>query len=601
MGAEDVARAAYLYVRAFTEELERSGVRHVCLTPGSRSTPLALCLAERSGLRLWPLVDERSAAFFALGMARALREPVAVLCTSGTAAANFYPAIIEARYGRVPLVVLTADRPHELREVGAPQAIDQLRMFGFHVKWFVEMAIPEASVEMLRYARTVACRAVAIAREAPAGPVHLNFPFREPLVPTPSPAPDDPRLRQGAGSQDLRAYTAVRSGLRVLDPTELRRQAADFSRVERGLIVCGPQEDPDFAGAVAELAAALGFPVLADPLSQVRWGRHDRRLVVDAYDAFLRDFAVSSALEPELIIRFGAMPTSKALAGYLRQHAGAHQVVVDEACDWRDPTLLAAEQVVADPLTWARALGQELRQAPRAAGTGAWAQRWLAANRLAREAIDAAIARQAEPNGGLLSEARLWWELAGLLGDGATLFAGNSMPVRDLDSFFPGAPWGVRFMANRGANGIDGVVSSALGAAAAGPGPLVLAIGDLSFYHDLNGLLAARKFGLAATVVLIHNDGGGIFSFLPHVEQAGHFEELFAVPLGLDFRPAVEMYGGRYVAARSWEQFRQSVREGMTGRGLTVVEVRTDRHRNVREHQQLWQAVAAAVRPVVGL
>lgn len=565
----------HAYVAAFVDALVAAGVRDACVAPGSRSTPLALMLAADPRIRVWVHYDERSAAFFGLGMAKLRREPVALLCTSGSAAANFMPAVVEARYGRVPLVVLTADRPPELQENGAAQTIDQVRLYGVHAKWFAQALLPEAREDALRHVRTLAARACATAVAAPAGPVHLNFPFREPLVPVPGEAAVVPG---GPG-------VAVTTGRRAPQLALVERLAGELGDVERGLIVCGPQDDPALAPAMASLATALGYPVLADPLSGVRCGRHDRSLVVDAYDALLRDSAFVERMRPEVVLRFGALPTSKPVLQLLERYPSCRQIVVDEG--WSEPTLLAAELVQADAAATAQALGDAVKGSR--GEPSEWASTWMAAQRRARQAICEVMAAIEEP-----FEGRVFAELAQLLPDGATLYAGNSMPVRDLDTFFPGGDREVRLLANRGANGIDGVVSSALGAAAAGARPLVLAIGDLSFYHDLNGLLAAKLHGLDATIVLLNNDGGGIFSFLP---QAGHehFEQLFGTPHGLEFQPAVEMYGGRYLRARTWTELRSALCAGLTAPGLKVIEMRTERARNVELHRRFWPAVARAV------
>ncbi|OGO50507.1 MAG: 2-succinyl-5-enolpyruvyl-6-hydroxy-3-cyclohexene-1-carboxylic-acid synthase [Chloroflexi bacterium RBG_16_68_14] len=581
------------FVGAFVDELARSGVGHVCLCPGSRSTPLALLLRRHPAVRVWTHLDERSAAFFALGMAKALREPVAVLSTSGTAAVNFAPAVVEAYYARVPLLVLTADRPPDLRGVGAPQTIDQVRLYGPHVKWFVEMLLPEASPEALRYARTVACRAAATARADAAGPVHVNFPFREPLIPAGQGLPPG---RDGAFSltDEGAPYVSVAQAPRRPDPADLAPLAKDLLAADRGLIVCGPQDDPDFPQAVARLAEGLGFPLLADPLSQVRCGPHHGPHVIDSYDAFLRDEATSADLAPEVVLRFSGTPVSKALLLYLQRHGGCRQILVDGGGGWSDPALTASDVLHADPLSFCEALLVALRSSgPRRsrAARADWARRWQATAQRARAGLRRRLAE--EPG---LSEPGVLAELAGLLPAGATLFAGNSMPVRDLDLCFPGAARPIRFLANRGASGIDGVVSTALGASAVSTGPLVLAIGDLSFYHDMNGLLAVRRHNLSATVVLLNNDGGGIFSFLSQAEEGEHFEELFGTPHGLDFRPAAELYGLDYRRVESWEEFRGAIQQSMGAPGVGLVEVRTDRQANVRLHRELWAAASEAVR-----
>jgi 2-succinyl-5-enolpyruvyl-6-hydroxy-3-cyclohexene-1-carboxylate synthase len=349
---------------------------------------------------------------------------------------------------------------------------------------------------------------------------------------------------------------------------------------------------------VARLAGALGYPVLADPLSQVRCGPHDRRTVIDAYDAFLRDSPTVEALAPDMILRFGAMPTSKPALQYLQRYAEARQILIDAGGDWPDPPRLAAQVIQADPALTCAALSAALpaslpgaaRMSPLPLGEGPWLACWQAANTRARAAISRQVCAFAEP-----FEGRVFAELAECLPEGATVFASSSMPVRDLDTFFPGSGRRLRFLANRGANGIDGVVSSALGAAAAGGGPLALVIGDVALYHDLNGLLAARRHGLSATIILINNDGGGIFSFLPQAAHPEHFELLFGTPHGLDFRPAAELYGAAYHRPADWAGFRAAVQAGLDGPGLTLIEVRTRRDSNVTLHREVWKAVAGAL------
>jgi 2-succinyl-5-enolpyruvyl-6-hydroxy-3-cyclohexene-1-carboxylate synthase len=589
--ASATRQALGITVGAFVDELVRCGVRQVCLCPGSRSTPLALTMARHPDLRLWLHLDERSAAYFGLGLARASGEPVALVCTSGTAAANFLPAIAEAYYSRVPLVVLTADRPHELRDNGAPQAIDQLQLYGTHVKWFFDLAEPSLEPELIRHVRTIACRAVATARRGPPGPVHLNCPYREPLTPEPLDADIAPEAF--AGRPAGRPYVAISGGARPPDPDLVAELAELLASARRGLIVCGPQADRGLAEPLLELARALGYPVLADPLSGIRCGPHERSLVLDCYDASLRDRELVERLEPEVVLRFGAIPTSAPVLLYLRRHAGCRQIVVDDADDWNEPTSLASDFVQADARLFCQALLGRLPSGRPDGPVGTWAQTWQTVDRQARAAIDEQLARQDE-----LFEGKVFAELAALLPDGATLYAGNSMPIRDLDTFFPASERRIDFLANRGTNGIDGVVSSAFGASAAGRGPLVLAIGDISFYHDSNGLLAARQYGLDATVVLLNNDGGGIFSFLPQASELvpEEFELLFGTPHGLDFRPLAETYGATFTRVESWDEFRTAVTRGLGEGGLHIVEVPTERTRNVTLHRELWPLVAAAWR-----
>ena len=568
------AEALGVVVDAFVEQLAASGVRHVCACPGSRSTPLAIKLAEHRAIKLWMHLDERSAGYFGLGLARALREPVGLLATSGTAAANFLPAVVEASLGRVPLVVLTADRPHELRDNGAPQSIDQVHLYGRFVRWFFDLPEPDGRSGQARMVSALAARAVDAATAEPAGPVHLNWPFREPLVPAPT--------RMNADTERL----AVRNAQLAPAAELVTAMSRDLAASPRGLIVCGPQDDPYLARSVARLARRRGYPVLADPLSGARHGRHDRSLVIDAYDAFLRDPAAVARLAPEVVLRIGALPTSKPLQQYLAKFASARQSVVDPG-GWREPLGIASDVLHVDPRLLCEAVSDVLPERP---GATEWASAWLDINAAARRALGAYLSGVDE-----LFEGKVFAELGDLLPDGSLLFAGNSMPVRDLDSFLAASDRALRCLANRGANGIDGVVSSALGASAAQPGRVVLVIGDISLYHDLNGLLAARQHRLDLLIVLLNNDGGGIFSFLPQAEALGEsFERLFGTPHGLDFRPLVEGYGGSYERVRDWSEFRAAVGRGLAQRGLHVIEVPTERVRNVELHRAAWRAVAEA-------
>lgn len=588
--------AAFAYVGAFVDEMAKAGVHHVCVAPGSRSTPLALTIANHASLRTWMHIDERSGAFFALGLARALGEPVALLCTSGTAAANFLPAVVEAHSAGIPLLVLTADRPPELRDVGAAQAIDQNRLFGAHAKWFVEVALPDATPDLLRYARTLAARAVAYAAAVPAGPVHLNFPFREPLVPAPGDAPRDlspDDQRAWGGRPDGATWVRVADSPPSLDTITAQRIASRFRSATRPLIVCGPQPHGSLAAPLAALAALLGAPLLADPLSQLRWGVHDRSNVIDRYDSALRRESTAAALAPDLILRIGGVPTSKALAQYLQRHSSAPLLVVDAAL-WPDPTLLAEELVHADPRLFCEHILEILSETSHDSANDDWLSAWRSVDQTAGSALQHYTDALGET-----FEGRALADVVGGLPDGATLFVSSSMPVRDLDAFCGGDERSIRVLANRGANGIDGVVSSALGAAAAasvaGGGPLVLVIGDLALYHDMNGLLAAKMHSLNATIVVLNNDGGGIFSFLPQAAHPMHFERLFGTPHGLSFEPVAELYGARYHRAHDSVSLRTAVADGIEGGGLHIVELRTDRTRNVELHQGAWEAVASAL------
>ncbi len=598
-GKQDSTNPTYVYVGAFVDELQRAGVRNVVICPGSRSTPLALAFAAQAGVRIWMQVEERSAAYFGLGMAKQLRQPVALLCTSGTAAANFMPAIVEAKLTHVPLLVLTADRPHELRDNGAPQSIDQNRLYGTYAKWFVEVALPEATNAALRYIRTIAVRAAASAQAVPAGPVHLNFPFREPLTPEPIPGQSLPPVLQcdhvaWQGRLNNVPYVEVREApLGAPDASTIEYLLGMMGRARRGLVIVGPNDDQALVEPIMRLARHLGYPILADPLSQLRCGDHDRAMVLSSYDAFLRIDCFIENAQPELILRFGAMPTSKPLLLYLKRHASCPLVIIDGHGGWEEPTQLASDLIHANPSALCQSLLDALAQHKKSEEiqpltSQEWFTTWQDVDKVTQQTLQHVIQDFNE-----LFEGRVFIELAGLLPDGTTLYAGNSMPVRDLDTFFWCSEHRIRIMGNRGANGIDGVVSSALGASAGAQQnePTVLVLGDLSFFHDLNGLLAARLHQLNLTIVLINNDGGGIFSFLPQAAYPEHFDQLFGTPIGLDFRLAVQMYGGQFQKIDGWEEFRKAVNRGLHTGGLHVIEVPTERASNVHMHRQLWEVI----------
>lgn len=570
----DAAAANTRAARAFVRALAAAGVTDACITPGSRSTPLTIAFAEQDAIKPWLHLDERASSYFALGLARATGRPVAVLCTSGTAAANFHPAVAEANLSRIPLILLTADRPPALRGVGAPQTIDQVGMFGISVRWAADLPLPEGdAADTARFA-SFAERAARISLGDLPGPVHLNMPFAEPLVGAPG---EHPPAWSGAAESG----PPVRS-LPIPAPADVERAAAALARARRPLIVAGPETGGLPEHEIAALAAALDAPLLADPLSGLRTGPHDRSRVLDSYDAFLRDPRADS-VPPDCILRFGAIPTSKALNQFLARQRAAIHILVDLPGSNRDPDALATAILPGAPALAAAALAAAL---PRRSGSGpGWTDGWLARDRAAGEAMRSACTGFDEP-----FEGRVFTELQAALPAGTTIVAGNSMPVRDLDSFLACDAKPLNLVSNRGANGIDGVTSSALGVAAGKREPVVLVIGDLSFYHDITGLWAAKRHGLDITVVLVNNDGGGIFSYLPQASHPGVFEEWFGTPSGLDFSHAVALFGGRHTLARNWDEFRAA----LDGRGLNVIELRTNRAINVAMHRDAWAAAAGA-------
>lgn len=587
-----VAGAVAPILRAFVEELVRSGVREAVVCPGSRSSPLALALAAHDGLRTTVLLDERSAGFFALGMARTSGRAVVLLGTSGTAVVEFGPAVVEASLARVPLVVLTADRPVELRDRGAPQTIDQVGLYGRHAKWATELPLPDEAPETMAHVRSIAGRAVATAQTGPAGPVQVNAPFREPLVPSGvlGPWADLP----GA------PFASAIAGTRRLPPNDIDALADLIAATPRGLIVAGPMEGHRPVGAIARLAAASGYPVIADPLSGMRTGAHDRSHVIARGDQLVRAGPWIEAHAPDLVIRFGAMPTSKPLVGLLGRTM-PELLVIDADAGWREAALIPATFVHADAEATADHLADVLGERRDHPPDRAWLDDWRTADEAADGAMRAWIGGLDEP-----FEGTPFADLPDAVDErGAVLWAGNSMPVRDLDGWLPSSDRQIDVCSNRGANGIDGVISTALGSAAAvgAERPVVLVVGDVSFLHDLGALVTARLTGIPLTVVVIANDGGGIFSFLPQattvdpaVGLPAAYERLFGTPHGVEIGPLVVAAGHRHVPV-DHRTLCDELRAAVEARqpGLTVLELRTDRARNVELHRAAAAAVVNAL------
>ncbi|MBD2176553.1 2-succinyl-5-enolpyruvyl-6-hydroxy-3-cyclohexene-1-carboxylic-acid synthase [Pseudanabaena sp. FACHB-1998] len=580
-----------LWASIVAEELYRSGVRTVCISPGSRSTPLVIAFAELrdrcDDFQILVHIDERSSSFFALGVAKVQQAPVALLCTSGTAAANYYPAIIEAYYSRIPLVVLTADRPPEMRDCGSGQTIDQINIYGKHVRYFFEVGTPEIIGFRLRYLRSLISRSVSIALgkgETPAGAVHLNFPFADPMPPIPIPndIPEDLALSSPEamlGNPSGNAYSQIWAGTRSLDTDIIATIANQIISHPKGAIVVGVYDSPpEFVGAVRRLARATGYPLLIEAT-----GAH-RRDEIGHYDSFLRSSNFSKTHAPKIMIRFGAMPTSKSYLLWLERHIGCQQIIVGSINS--DPTHGLTQALNVHPVNFCEQLANYLENYAQPVWQDKqWRLDFELAESIAEHTIEEAIDEIDE-----LFDGKVYAELAEILPEDSYIFVASSTPIRDLDTFFH-SDHAITVLANRGANGIDGTLSSALGAAWGCDRPMVLICGDLAFYHDLNGLLAAKKYQISLTVILLNNDGGGIFNLLPISKFEHTFEEFFGTAHGLNFAPLVTAYDCEHILIQDWEHFENAVIDSLFSKGTQVLEIKSDRLRNKELHFAIWNKV----------
>jgi 2-succinyl-5-enolpyruvyl-6-hydroxy-3-cyclohexene-1-carboxylate synthase len=661
-----------LWAETFVDELARGGLEAVVVSPGSRSTPLTMAFASNDDVEVFSVLDERSAAYFALGRGRRTGEPTALVCTSGTAAANYHPAIVEASQGRVPLIALTADRPPELRDSGANQTVDQTKMYGDAVGWFRELPEPEATPRKLRRLRADATRALAEATGTPAGPVHVNCPFRKPLEPTPvdgdvpaawaegderassgahawEAARDDDHDQDGTGrstSDSRRPYVSTTTGRPTLEDHEYDSFVATLVDADTGLIVAGPADPLDvaptretatedataptgdestadatapaadestdatdalgtgtgrpafgesYATAIASLASTLAFPILADPLSDLRYGATVADApVLGGYDGYVD--ALLDVVDPDVVVRFGASPTSKPLRKALAD-ADARQLLVDPAGEWRDAEFATSDLVAADPTRLANALVDRLDATATATPTADAQTATSRAQELEATYWDA-IDDARSGDDWTTAECSVIATALADAPDPGTVVVSNSMPIRDADRFGEPHTASLTVLGNRGASGIDGVTSTALGAGSATTDDLVYLTGDLAAYHDTNGLLSITRCDVDATIVVLNNDGGGIFHELPISDHDPPFTEQFQTPHGLDFEPARDFYDLAYDRVEP-DAFTDAYQDALDAPGSHLIEVTFDAETSHDARERITTRCHNAVRDQV--
>lgn len=562
------------YLQAFVEGMISSGVEQAVISPGSRSTPLALLLHRQEKIETFIEVDERSAAFFALGLSKASCKPVVLLCTSGTAAANYYPAICEANASHIPLIILTTDRPHELRQVGAPQAMDQFHLFQNHVKEFIEMAIPEGTKAMLDYAYWQGMRATNTACQIPQAPVQLNFPLREPLLPD---------LDQSLIAEKT---TEIFTGKKQLSEEQLIK-CIDIWQGKKGVLVVGGSHTLEEAELFIELAETLNWPILSDPLANITSCGKDSSLIMSYADLFIQE--VEMIQQPEVVVRFGMLPISKNTMFWLQSLNEMTTIYfVDETGEWQDQLKQTQVAIQAEEQTFVQAIIDRTKIKT----STIWSSQWIAWQETTEQQLNelSEMNRLNETSASVLVHKKMT--------ENGQLFVSNSNAIRFLDRFSTTENNHYQLFGNRGINGIDGIISTALGVCATNPKRQnILLIGDLAMYHDMNGLLLAKRYNLPLTIVLLNNNGGGIFSFLSQRQlEEVDFEPIFGTPIDLNFSLVAQLYGAEYVKAETLEQLSQLLDATQKQPKFQIIEIVGDRQENVL----LYEKVIAGLKEKLG-
>ncbi|MGI8649377.1 MAG: 2-succinyl-5-enolpyruvyl-6-hydroxy-3-cyclohexene-1-carboxylic-acid synthase [Rubrobacter sp.] len=584
---DPTARTNLLWAALLVEECGRCGVTDFFIAPGSRSTSVVAAVARNRRVTSHVHYDERGTAFAALGYARATGRPAAWVTTSGTAVANGLPAVVEASTDGVPMLLLTADRPPELRRTGANQAVDQPGIFGGYVRWEFDVPAPEPQVDPASLL-TVVDQAIHRARRAPAGPVHLNLMFREPLIPAPDADPTETPKLLRSWHRSTTPYTTYPTPRPIAPDAELREFASKLRETERGIIVAGRLRDRAEGEAAAKLASHLGWPLFADIGSQVRLGHTSENLVLH-YDLALLDGASPEAHRPEAVVQFGSGSVSKRLGQFIAKSRPETHAVVREDPSRLDPNHIVSHYFEAGIPEFCKGIFPVSDGRPLQAGqTGEWLSGWIEASGRVSEVVSEGEGEA----GDRLLEPFVARVVARELPPGSGLVVASSLPVRDMDSYaepVPGRGY-VPVAVNRGASGIDGTVATAAGFSLGHGGPVTLLIGDLALLHDLNSLAMLRN--LPVTVVVVNNDGGGIFSMLPIARHEEFFETYFGTPHGLGFEDAARMFGLAYRKPHTMSEFRGAYRDISREAGPGIIEVVTDRDESVELRRKLAREIA---------
>ncbi|MGE5430211.1 MAG: 2-succinyl-5-enolpyruvyl-6-hydroxy-3-cyclohexene-1-carboxylic-acid synthase [Syntrophomonadaceae bacterium] len=574
-----------LWSEIFVKELADNGVKYACISPGSRNTPLTLAFSSNKNIKTHILVDERSNGFFALGLARASKSPVALVCTSGTAVAEFYPAIIEAFQQNIPLIVCTADRPPEMQDCGANQTIHQNNIYKNHIRWFCNAGLPGVTGKKLSRIKALANQAFFESQAK--GPVHINFPFRKPL---------EPFVFTDEINENILQNLVLRESITSANVIPAVGSITDkiYEKLKsslRCIILAGPDEPVEnFPCSLQHLASLFALPIIADGASQLRYGSHDKSNVFINFEGYLRSKEFSRKIEPELILHFGRTMTSKGMELFMEKTSSEYYIINEKGILF-DPFGKTQGVLAMNSNEFCGEIIRKAESEDFKRQDNSWLEVFRSAERKAEGLKEEIIFKADFP-----FEGRIFKEAIRLMPQDSNLMISNSMPIRDLDYFSPKTESTLAVYNNRGASGIDGITSTALGIASATMKPTVLITGDLAFYYDLNGLLASKKYSIPLVIVLINNDGGGIFEMLPiSGYDENVFRDYFQTPHELDFSHFVKGYGGNFLDIKDWQDFREAFSGALKEPGLSVLHFRTDSKASTRLRKRFWDEVGKSL------
>lgn len=574
-----------IWCDVFVTRLSELGVKYACISPGSRSTPLTLAFSQNKDIKIFPIVDERSSAFFALGLAKKSKSPVVVVTTSGTAVAELYPAIIEAFYQRIPLIVCTADRPPYLRNTGANQTINQHNIFKNHIRFFVDAGLPEINFKKLSSLIDITNIAFKIAAYDNCGPVHINFPFEKPFEPD-----------NYTNKIDIKLIEKIFELRKVIEPKQNKIDSKVFKNIieklknyEKGLIIVGYNNyTKEFVNLCVDLSEKLKYPIFADASSNLRFGKHSKKNIIENFTSLIKSKNFLEEFKPEIILQFGGSPTSNVVLGFFK-NSNADKILINEFGDRNDPSLTAKTILKINPTLFCKNVLYNLTST-KIKRTTNWLKQITELNRTAEE-----IKRKKMQETEIDFEGKILYELFEQIPSRCNVMISNSLPIRDADFFVSSNQKQISVFCNRGASGIDGINSTALGIAKVSKEPTILITGDLAFYHDLNGLHNSTKFNIPLTIILINNNGGGIFESLP----ISRFEKIciqnFVTPLNLDFAKFVEAYGGEFTIIKTFDEYKMKLNSILRSKKLSVIEIKTDAKKSKLKREEIWNSITSLI------